>query len=42
MPNVASLMLLVEEGAKRVLLTGDSHPDMILAGLSAQGLLADG
>lgn len=41
-PNVASLVLLVEEGAKRVLLTGDSHPDMILAGLSAQGLLADG
>lgn len=41
-PNVASLVLLVEEGAKRVLLTGDSHPDMILAGLEAQGHLADG
>lgn len=40
-PNVASLVLLVEEDDKRILLTGDNHPDMILAGLKDGGHLAD-
>ncbi|HEX6210880.1 MAG TPA: MBL fold metallo-hydrolase [Methylomirabilota bacterium] len=38
-PNIASLMLLVEEDGKRVLLTGDSQQDIILRGLRAAGLL---
>ncbi|RZL88250.1 MAG: MBL fold metallo-hydrolase [Variovorax sp.] len=38
-PNLASLMLLVEEAGKRVLLPGDGHADDILAGLDAQGRL---
>jgi beta-lactamase superfamily II metal-dependent hydrolase len=42
-PNLASVLLLVEEGAKRVLLTGDGHADDILAGLEHHGVLpADG
>ena len=32
-PNLASLMFLVEEGNKKVLLTGDGHSDDILKGL---------
>jgi beta-lactamase superfamily II metal-dependent hydrolase len=39
-PNLASVMLLVEEGAKRVLLTGDGHADDILAGLAHHAVLA--
>ncbi len=41
-PNIASLMWLVEEDGKRLLLTGDSQQDFILAGLARRGLLADG
>ena len=41
-PNIASLILLVEEEDRRVLLTGDAHPDMILAGLKQAELLRDG
>jgi len=41
-PNVASLVLLVEDGGKSVLLTGDSHADMILKGLRDEGRLNDG
>ena len=41
-PNLASLMFLLEEGNKRVLLTGDGHAEDILRGLRAQGALADG
>ncbi|ESH85998.1 MULTISPECIES: MBL fold metallo-hydrolase [unclassified Cupriavidus] len=41
-PNIASLILLVEEDDRRVLLTGDAHPDMILAGLKQAELLRDG
>lgn len=32
-PNLASLMLLVEEGNKKILLTGDGHADDIIKGL---------
>jgi hypothetical protein len=32
-PNLASIMLLVEEGSKTLLLTGDGHADDILKGL---------
>jgi beta-lactamase superfamily II metal-dependent hydrolase len=41
-PNLASLMLMAEEGGKTVLLTGDGHRDDILKGLRAAGHLADG
>jgi beta-lactamase superfamily II metal-dependent hydrolase len=41
-PNVASTVLLVQEGGKTLLLTGDNHPDMILAGLEDAGLLGNG
>lgn len=41
-PNLASLMLLVEEGDKTVLMTGDGHADHIVAGLKAAGRLDDG
>jgi hypothetical protein len=41
-PNIASLMLMVEEDGKRLLLTGDSQQDFILAGLKATGFLASG
>jgi hypothetical protein len=41
-PNIASLMFMVEEGGKRLLLTGDSQQDFILAGLKTTGFLADG
>jgi beta-lactamase superfamily II metal-dependent hydrolase len=40
-PNIASTVLLVEEAGKRLLLTGDNHPDMILKGLKAAGLTPD-
>lgn len=41
-PNIASLMFMVEENGKRILLTGDSQQDIILAGLEATGFLTQG
>jgi hypothetical protein len=38
-PNLASLMLLVEEGTKKVLLTGDGHRNEVLKGLKHHGKL---
>ncbi|MBN1608645.1 MAG: MBL fold metallo-hydrolase [Polyangiaceae bacterium] len=38
-PNLASLMLLAEEGRRKVLLTGDGHADDALEGLRAVGKL---
>jgi beta-lactamase superfamily II metal-dependent hydrolase len=38
-PNLASIMLLAEEGAKRILLTGDGHWKDILHGLERRGKL---
>lgn len=38
-PNLASLMFLAEEGAQRVLLTGDGHSDDVTRGLKAHGVL---
>ena len=40
-PNLASIMLLVEEDGKRLLLTGDGHADDIIKGLRLHGLLDD-
>jgi len=40
--NLASLVLLVEAGGKRMLLTGDARGDDILAGLADAELLEDG
>ena len=41
-PNVASLMFMVEEDGKRLLLTGDSQQDIILRGLRPTGFLKGG
>lgn len=41
-PNIASLMFMVEEGGKRLLLTGDSQQDIILKGLELTGYLDAG
>ncbi|MER9533568.1 MBL fold metallo-hydrolase [Mesorhizobium sp. M0309] len=41
-PNIASLMFMVEEGGKRLLLTGDSQQDIILKGLELAGFLDQG
>ena len=41
-PNLASLMFLVTEGKKRVLLTGDGHCADILKGLDFHGKLNNG
>lgn len=42
-PNLASLMFMVEEGEKKILLTGDGHANDILAGLEKrQKLDSDG
>jgi beta-lactamase superfamily II metal-dependent hydrolase len=38
-PNLASLMLLAEDGGKSVLLTGDGHADDIIKGLRSAGKL---
>lgn len=38
-PNIASLMFMVEEGRKKLLLTGDAQQDFILAGLERTGFL---
>ena len=39
--NLASLMLLVEDAGRTVLLTGDGHSDDVLAGLKHYGRLGD-
>jgi hypothetical protein len=41
-PNIASIMFMVEEGGKRLLLTGDAQQDFILAGLETQGFVGPG
>ena len=41
-PNLASIMLLVEEGRRTILLTGDGHGDDILRGLESAGAITDG
>lgn len=41
-PNVASLMFMVEEEGKRLLLTGDSQQDVILEALETTGYLQEG
>jgi hypothetical protein len=41
-PNVASLMLMVEEDGKRILLTGDAQQDYVVSGLEKTGFLAAG
>lgn len=41
-PNIASLMFMVEEKRKRLLLTGDSQQDFILQGLKTAGYLKRG
>ncbi|MEH3102637.1 MAG: hypothetical protein PGN12_01865 [Sphingomonas phyllosphaerae] len=41
-PNLSSIVLLVEEGSRRMLLTGDARGDHILQGLDAGGLLTEG
>ena len=41
-PNIASLMFLVEEDGKRLLLTGDAQQDFIIDGLKRTGFLDDG
>jgi len=40
-PNVASLVFMVEEDGRRLLLTGDAQQDRILEGLRRTGYLAD-
>ena len=40
-PNIASLMFLVEEAGKTLILTGDAQQDFILAGLERAGFLDD-
>jgi beta-lactamase superfamily II metal-dependent hydrolase len=40
-PNVASLMFMVEEDGKRLLLTGDSQQEKILTGLQQTGFLGN-
>ena len=41
-PNIASLVFMVEEDGKRLLLTGDAQHDLILEGLEATGFLEEG
>jgi hypothetical protein len=41
-PNLASLMFLVEEDGRTILLTGDGHSDDVEAGLKRMGKLPDG
>lgn len=41
-PNLSSIVLLVECGAKRMLLTGDARGDKILEGLEMAGVLKKG
>lgn len=41
-PNLSSLVMLIEAGRKRMLLTGDARGDKIIKGLQLAGLLAAG
>lgn len=41
-PNLSSIMFLVEADGKRILFTGDGRGDFILEGLEKAGLLTDG
>lgn len=41
-PNLASIMLMVQEGKKSMLLTGDGHANDILKGLETQGVVKAG
>lgn len=41
-PNTASLMFLVEDAGRSLLLTGDSHHDLVLEGLEDTGNLGPG
>jgi L-ascorbate metabolism protein UlaG (beta-lactamase superfamily) len=41
-PNTASLMFLVEDAGRTLLLTGDSHHDLVLEGLEETGNLRPG
>lgn len=41
-PNIASLMFMVEEDGKHLLLTGDSQQDIIIKGLELTGFLEQG
>jgi beta-lactamase superfamily II metal-dependent hydrolase len=41
-PNLASIMVLVEEDGARLLLTGDGHGDDLLAGLESSGAIGSG
>jgi len=41
-PNIASLMFMVEEDGKRLLLTGDSQQNVIIDGLKTTGFLSAG
>lgn len=40
-PNIASLMLMIEEDGKRLLLTGDGQQNFIIDGLEKTGFLGD-
>lgn len=40
-PNIASLTVLLEDGNKRVLLTGDARSEELLEGLRQRGLITD-
>lgn len=40
--NLSSIVVLAEQGGKRMLLTGDARGDKILAGLEGAGLMTDG
>lgn len=42
LPNLASLMLLVEADGARVLMTGDGHQDDLLKGLERTDVIAEG
>jgi hypothetical protein len=39
-PNIASLMLMIEEDGKRILMTGDAQQDFVISGLEQTGFLA--
>jgi hypothetical protein len=41
-PNLSSLVMMVQAGDRRVLLTGDARGDKVMAGLQMAGLLAPG
>ena len=41
-PNLSSIMFLVEDGPKKILLTGDGRGDHLIQGLRATGLLTKG